>query len=76
MRPRLSEGFFNAGTRPLPRSPPHTHTPTTRPPSHTPPPPAYSSPWLPIQKLKSVPGFCSVPIQPVAVEPTTMNSSA
>ena len=36
----------------------------------------YSRPWLPSQKLKSKPFFCSVPSQPHAVEPTTMRMSA
>ncbi|MCE3261260.1 MAG: hypothetical protein K0R43_339 [Pseudoduganella sp.] len=35
-----------------------------------------SRPWLPSQKAKSVPLWPSTPSQPVAVEPTTMNSSA
>ena len=35
-----------------------------------------SRPWLPTQKLKSTPRCCSVPSQPVAVEPTTMAISA
>ena len=35
-----------------------------------------SRPWLPSQKLKSVPLRCSVPSQPVTVEPTTMAISA
>ena len=76
IRPRLSEGVFSAGHRARPSSTAHSTRPTNSRYCQTRPMLVNSRPWLPIQKAKSVPLRCSVPIQPVAVEPTTITISA
>ncbi len=74
--PRDSDGVFRAGHRARPSSATQNSRPTNSSSCHTRPMLVYSRPWLPIQKPKSAPRCCSVPSQPVAMEPTTMKISA
>ena len=76
IRPRDSEGFISAGHSARPSRKAQNSRPTNSRYCHTRPIEVNSRPWLPSQKLKSAPLRCSVPSQPVAVEPTTIAISA
>ena len=76
IRPRDSEGFISAGHSARPSRNTQNSRPTNNSNCQTRPMLVNSRPWLPSQKLKSKPRCCSVPSQPVRVEPTTTTMSA